>query len=311
MNRRPDRRPRIADRGRTARDLVRGRDFRHVLDWHFDRELQTFLPARIDDGDGAVLHGACACKFVFDLRVGVGLLRRGSRIADCGFGSAKVSRHFVERTLCRRQSDALRRGCAQRVEALERQRKMRSALGRHERVDLVDDDRLDRSERLARVRGQQEIQRLRRRDEDVCRFALKSRALGLRRIAGANRDQRRRVRLARSFGDLRDAGERRPQIALDVDGERFERRHVQHAAAPGFRRRRREHQPVEAPQKCRERFPAAGRREDQRGVAAGDRRPAECLRPRRFVEGLAEPRAHGRTKRRERIGSRAGHAAIL
>ena len=81
---------------------------------------------------------------------------------------------------------------AQRArQPLERQREVRAALGRHERVNLVDDDGVDRAERLARVRRQQQIQRLGRRDQDVGRLALKPRALGLRRVAGANRDRRR------------------------------------------------------------------------------------------------------------------------
>ena len=47
-------------------------------------------------------------------------------------------------------------------------------------------------------------------------------------------------------GDVRDAGQRRPQVALDVHRQRLERREVQHAAAGVARRHRREHQPVEA-----------------------------------------------------------------
>ena len=121
---------------------------------------------------------------------------------------------------------------AARLEPLERQREVRAALGRHERVDLVDDDRVDRAQRLARVRRQQQIERLRRGDQDVGRLALEARALGCRRVAGADGDRRRRRSASpRAVGDPRDAGERRAQVALDVDRERLERRDVEHAAA--------------------------------------------------------------------------------
>ena len=140
------------------------------------------------------------------------------------------------------------------------------------------------AQRLARVRRQQQVERLRRRDEDVGRLALEPRALGLRRVAGADRDRRRDVGVAAAVGDLGDAGERRAQVALDVDRERLERRDVEHAAAAALGRRRREHQAIEAPEKRGQRLAAAGRREDQRRVAARDRRPAERLRPRRRLE---------------------------
>ena len=74
------------------------------------------------------------------------------------------------------------------LEALERQRQVRAALGRHQRVDLVDDHGDRGAQRLARVRGEQQVQRLGRRDEDVGRLRGEARALGRRRVAGADRD---------------------------------------------------------------------------------------------------------------------------
>ena len=123
-----------------------------------------------------------------------------------------------------------RRG--ERLEPLERQREVRAALGRDERVDLVDDHGVDRAQRLARVRGEQQVERLGRRDQDVGRLALEPRALGGRRVAGADGDRghvKRRRRGARPVGD---AGERRAQVALDVDRQRLERRDVEDAASP-------------------------------------------------------------------------------
>ena len=99
-------------------------------------------------------------------------------------------RDLVERPLRRRQTDALQRPPGQRLEPLERQRQVRAALGRDQRVDLIDDHRLDRAQPLPRVRGEQQVQRLRRGDQDVGRIAGEPRALRRRRVAAPHRDRR-------------------------------------------------------------------------------------------------------------------------
>ena len=77
-------------------------------------------------------------------------------------------------------------------EPLEREREVRAALGRRDRVDLVDDHRLDAGQHLARARGQQEVEALGRRDQDVRRRAQHAAPLVARRVAGAHGDRRRR-----------------------------------------------------------------------------------------------------------------------
>ena len=119
----------------------------------------------------------------------------------------------------------------ERLEPLEREEEVRAALGRRHRVDLVDDHGLDRREGLARLRGQEQVQRLGRRDEDVRRRARDAGALRGRRVAGAHGHGGDAERVAPPLGGRRDSGERRAQVALDVDGERLERRDVEHAAA--------------------------------------------------------------------------------
>ena len=58
VDRRPDRRPRVAQRRRPARDRRSGRrQLRHVLDRHFDRQLQRLLLPGVDDGDRPVADG--------------------------------------------------------------------------------------------------------------------------------------------------------------------------------------------------------------------------------------------------------------
>ena len=80
-------------------------------------------------------------------------------------------RHLVDRPDGRGQPDPLRRPRQQRVQPLQRQRQVGAALGRSDRVHLVDDHRLDAAQRLPRGRGEQQEQRLGRGDEDVRRRA--------------------------------------------------------------------------------------------------------------------------------------------
>ena len=88
------------------------------------------------------------------------------------------------------------------------------------------------AERLARVRRQEEVERLRRGDQDVGRIRW-NRA---RSIAGVSPVRTAIagdvVGVAASIRAVGDAGERRAQVALDVDGQRLERRDVEHAAPP-------------------------------------------------------------------------------
>jgi hypothetical protein len=184
-----------------------------------------------------------------------------------------------------------------------------AALGWYHRVDFVDDDRVGRDQPLAGVRGEQEKQRFRRRDENVGRLALKPRPLLRCRVAGPNRDGRHVDRSTRCVRHVGDADERRPEIPLDVHGECLQRRDVNHPAALFGRRQRLEHQPVEAPQKRRERLAAAGRCQDQRGFATCDRGPSQLLRARRRREGAREPLAHRGVEELQR--ARCWHPAIL
>ncbi len=208
---------------------------------------------------------------------------------------------LLQRVLRGAQADSLHRAAGLRLQALERQREMRAALGRRDGVDLVDDHRLDATEHRARLRREHQVQRLGRRDQDVRRVARHRRALALRRVAGANRH----AHVVRA-----DATQRRAQVALDVIRQRLQRAHVHHAHAarrvaragaarfslrPACRLdvlRSFGAQAVKRPQERRERLARAGRRRQQHVLAGGDRRPGLRLRGRRRVERLLEPLAH-------------------
>jgi len=113
------------------------------------------------------------------------------------------------------------------------------------------------------------------------------------RVAGANRDRGHPDVDPPRLRHRRDACQRRAQVALDIHRQRLERRDVEHAAARLGQRRRRKHQPVEAPEKGRKGLSAAGRGQHQRRLAAGDRRPPEPLRRGGRREGAREPLADG------------------
>ncbi len=174
--------------------------------------------------------------------------------------------------------DAAQRPGPEPIKPLQRQRQMRAALrGRH-RVDLVDDHRLDPAEDLASLRADHQIERLGRGDQDVRRLSPHRPALGLRRVAGAQRHRDRRP----------DPLQRGPQVALDVVGEGLERRDVDDpdalSEALGLPR-----EPVDPPEEGRQGLAGARRGADQGVLARGDRGPAGRLGGRGGLERRLEP----------------------
>ncbi len=252
VDRRPD---------RPARRLAAGREVQvgagrligldHRLDRHVDLEVQRLADAGVDDP------------------------RRAPR-------PHHEAPDLLQRVLRGAEPDALWFVVAELGQALERQCQVRAALGRRDRVDLVDDHRLDPAEHLARLRGEDQVQRLGRRDEDVRRRAAHGGALALRRVAGADRD-----------GDVgADPAQRRAQVAVDVIGERLQRRDVDQPRV----RRGLTRQPVEPPQEGGQRLAAARGRGDEHVLAGGDRGPRLLLRGRRGFERTLEPVTDGRSE---------------
>ena len=196
-------------------------------------------------------------------------------------------RDQFDRLLRRRQPDARDRRRRERLEALERQREMRSPLVVGHSVDLVDDDGTDvLQHRAASLGCQQDVQRLGRRHEDVRRPVEHGPARGHQRVAGADGGPDLRQRLARIARELGDLGERDLEVFLDVVAQRFERRDVQHFCA--VRERAGGGLPdeaVDAAEKGGEGLARPGRRGNQRASPREDVRPALNLR----LGGRAEP----------------------
>ena len=125
-------------------------------------------------------------------------------------------------------------------------------------------------------------------------MAEKAGAFGGRSVAGSNRDGWFLIGVTESLGGLGDADERGAEIALDVNGEGFDRGYIEDAAPGVFGRLvGGEHQAVDAPEERSESFSGAGGGEDQGGIAAGYGWPAEDLRARGTGEDGGEPVADG------------------
>ncbi len=118
--------------------------------------------------------------------------RHGTRLPfalGVRFAAAEVAGHFFQRTLCRRQADAHERfvvGTSQRRQSFQEQSEEHAALVGAEGVNFIDDAMRDTPQRLTGARGQQQMQRFGRGDEDVRRPANETLPFGCRSISGAN-----------------------------------------------------------------------------------------------------------------------------
>ncbi len=227
---------RLGERGRRA-------ELAKVVDGNDDLEVELLARARVDELDRAAARDEAP--------------------------------DLLERALGRAQRDALERGVDEPLEPLDRQRKMSTPLRPGDGVHLVEDQRLDPPERLARLRRQQQVERLGRGDQDVGRLLHHLPAFLGGCVAGAHRNPQ--VRL--------EPCERPAQVALDVVVECLQRRDVEDAQPLAGRLG----QPVDRVEERGDRLAGTGRRLDQHVRARGDRRPAALLRRRRRVERALEP----------------------
>jgi len=267
-----------------ARELHRLADARHVLDRHLDAQLQRLARAGVHHRHRSEPHGLLSGFVLRSLAA--------PRSLALALSSTQKLRDLLERTLRRRETNALERAPGEHLEALERQREVGAALRGDERVDLVEDDGVQRAQHLSGRGGEQEIERLGRRDEDVGGRALEAGPLSRGGVTGADREGRDVVRIAPPGRLAVDAHERRAEVALDVHGQRLERGDVEHAAPLALGGHGLEHQAVDAAQERRQGLPGARGGEQKRGLPFGNRGPGELLRARRRGEGRTEPGLH-------------------
>jgi hypothetical protein len=160
--------------------------------------------------------------------------RLGGRRPDHLHGTAtsQERRHLVDRADRGGQPDPLRGALGEQlVEPLQRQRQVRAALRAGHRVHLVEDHRADAAQRVPGRRGEQQEQRLGRGDQHVRRDTAEPATLIGGGVAGAHADRDARLRQTEPVRGLSDAGQRRPQVAFHIDGERLQRRDVEHTTA--------------------------------------------------------------------------------
>ena len=149
-----------------------------------------------------------------------------TRSARASFASVRVLRHHETGEVLRLgdgggQADAgeLRREAKQ---PRQPERKQVAALRGDQRVQFVEDHALERAEQIRRVGGREQQRKLLRRGEqDVRRITALALPFRGRRVAGAGLDPDRQPH----FGD------RRFEVARDVDRERLQRRDVERVQA--------------------------------------------------------------------------------
>ena len=225
-------------------------------------------------------------------------------------------RDCLDRLLRRRQSDARRSPAGQRIEALQRQRKVAAALVLHQRMDFIDDHRAHTAQhRPPGIGTEQHVQRFRGGHQDMRGAFAQRGTFGLRGVAGAYRGAD--VDLGPSLrGQLRaDAGQRCLEIDVDIVRQRLQRRDVEHLRrVRQAERQTLAKQHVDGGQERRQRLAGTGRRGDERVAAAADRRPGGKLGLGRCGETAREPRGDGGMEGGEcriRQGLSRGHARII
>ena len=188
---------------------------------------------------------------------------------------------LIHRPLRRRQSDPRRPTLRRVIKARQRQRQVRPPLVRHDRVNLIHDHRPHRAQNLARApRRQHQVQRLRRRDQNLRRPLDNLLALGRCRIARAQPYPNLRNRDVPLRSQLLNLAQRLLQVALNVVRQRLQRRDIQN---PHLIRQLAAlvnalaDQLIDPGQKRRQRLARPGRSRNQTVLPRPNRRPTYLL----------------------------------
>ena len=141
-----------------------------------------------------------------------------------GITSGQVLRDFLDGRLCGGQPDPLKRVLDHRRKPLEREREVGAPPRADDGVDLVDDHRPHRAQHLAAaLRREEQVQRLRRRHQDVRRRPQHGGSLRGRRVAGAHRRRDPGRVEPRLLGQAVNAGAWLREVLVDVRAQRLER----------------------------------------------------------------------------------------
>ncbi len=187
---------------------------------------------------------------------------------------------FFNRLLGCGEPDAHRRSIGQRFQSLQRKRQMCAALVIGDGVDFVNDNGFNIAQnRTTSLSGQQNVERLRRGDQNV-RWPLQHGPPFVHeRVAGADRCANLRHQQSTVARHLQNLAQRPFEILLDIVAQRFQRRHIQNFGAV-FEMTGQcfAHQSINAGQKRGESFARAGRGRNERRAPGEDVRPSLFLR---------------------------------
>ena len=214
--------------------------------------------------------------------------------------TSEERRHASQGPYRRREPDALGVGATAQVrEAFQAECEMRPAFRGADSVDLVHDHRAHAGERGSRrPRREQEVQRLRRGDQDPGRSAHEAAALRLGRVARTDAH----VDVVQPGLPLPDPLQRQGEVALDVVVQGLEGRHVEDVhTGPVVAGASVAEQTVESPEEGRQRLAGAGRGGHEEVAAGGDQRPGPLLSRCGHPQGVPEPPRHRGEELRQRV----------
>ena len=234
--------------------------------------------------------------------------RLGPRILRIGV-ARKEPRHFFNRLLRRGKPDAHRRAMRQRVQPLQRKRKMHAAFVIGHGVNFIHNHGLDIAQNgAALLRCQQDVERLGRRNQNVRRAFQHQAAVFHQRVAGAHGRPYLGHQQAAIASHLQNLSQWDFKIFLDVVAERFERGHVENfCAVVQFARKSLADEPVNAGQESGESLARSGGSRNQRGVSCQDVGPALFLRLGWRRKSRGEPLLHQRMSPGERRRDNGRH----
>ncbi len=220
-----------------------------------------------------------------------------------GTAAEQELRDFFDRLLGRRQAYPSQRRAKQRFEPLEREREVRAALVAGDRMNLIDDHRSHVRQHFSPgLGGQQNVQRLGRRHDDMRRAAPHTGTLGRRGVSRSHERADLDVGQSRGAQFVADPRERTVEIALDVVRQRLQRRDIEHSRLVGQPAREAlAHQGVNGGEKGGQGLAGAGRRGNQDMAGAMQRFPGTQLCGRRRGEAAPKPGRDRGMKGGERI----------
>ena len=181
---------------------------------------------------------------------------------------------------------------------------MRSAFVIGNGVDFIHDDRFDVAQnRAALIRGQQNVERLWRGNEDVRRALEHGAPLGHERVATADRGANLRHEQAALAGHGENFSQRNFEVFLDVVAQCLQWRDVKDfSSISEIACQSLAHEAINAREECSQRFSGACRRGNQRGAAGENVRPALLLRLGWRGKALDKPLRYERVSPGKRCG---------